>query len=516
MNYRRSQKLVLRLLVLIIAIVSVFALRGPRNISISAKNSVVALPLPTPTPLPFDLVPDTDVNGATVTDVNGLYLNPKWGEQVNNPGNFPNPLDYTKCPKFDFSGPNCSSPGQVSGVNTPTVNSVICVWSGAGSHRKNGHVNWVPATYNGSVCWDGPSLDGDYDWSVKPDNAAGLTLENHPRAPAGHPKNPQYIHTEFDYGETAAAFRSPLWMDFKKYLDPSCNNLESDFPTCDEPKGRAMVDGRRVVVTGLLGLDSEHGGYSELHPVYAMAIQTQTDSAHPQSDNWMIFARNWGNEGFCSGSTEILPPEMETLRILIPQPGVTSGEVTGVDITSDFNSFNAADCPTAIYLKGRGLLLSFNTPTVSFPSKPIRRPLIEGEIHLVWHATGTIAAPEVVACDQQLRELFREDQNEIEKALFSRVLKTKDRFQFFEIERQQEREVFHPATLSHCSALAGPVPEGILPSPNVHPATNDFAALTDSQANERRRRLALNRKFGTSYTVRKRQLMMRAVRRLKK
>lgn len=399
---------------------------------------------PQSAPLPFDLV-------HYQTDENGLPQNPQWGEQVNHPNSFPNPLDYTKCPNADFSGPQCTSLHQVSGINKATYSAPVCMWGGAGSKRANGHVNWTAATYTGSIYWGGPSLDGDYDWSLKPDNNAGLTTENDPRpAVPGAPKNPQFIHVEFDSKETSDAFQSPLWSRFKSYLDPVCSGATY---TCDEAKGREMVDGRRAIVVGLLGLDSEHGGYSELHPVYAMALQTKPGSGNPEDDSWMLFARNWGNEGYCSSATETLPSEITTLKILLPQPEATA-EITGVDITTDFYSFDTKDCPTATFIKDKGVLLTFNTPPPDFFTVPVRRPLIEGEVHLRWHSTGTIQPAKVEPSNPQIPALFREDQNELERAYLKRVLTSKERFQYFEIERQKESDLFHPGRLIHCTALA--------------------------------------------------------------
>jgi hypothetical protein len=299
-------------------------------------------------------------------------------------------------------------------------------------------------------------MDGDYDWSLKPDDNAGLTLENAPRPTTpGAPKSPQYIHVEFDAEETTdAPFATPLWNMFRRYLDPVCGGAAY---TCDEAKGREMVDGRRAIVTGLLGLDSEHGGYSELHPVYAMAIETKPNPADPNDDNWMVFARNWGNEGYCSGKTETLSPELTSVKIVLPEPEVTNGEITGVDITSNFDSLDTNDCPTAVFIKGKGVVLSFSTPTVNSPTVPIRRPLIEGEVHLRWHSTGTIHWKPVVPCEPQLKQEFLQDQRELERSLIGRVLKVKERFAYFEIQREQQRDLFNTAAMKHCSALSGPL-----------------------------------------------------------
>jgi len=417
-----------------------------KRAKVTSATPVADLPI-------FDLITD-------VRDLNGFPLNPKWGEQINHPGGFPDPAD-PRCPVRDFTGPECTSPDQTPTLDQPIANFPICVWGDAPGNRVNGHVNWTTATYEGSICWGGASLDGDYDWSLKPDGGAGLTIENHPRT---EPKNPQYIHVEFNSSETSDAFRSSLWSRFKRFLDSACSG--GTF-TCDEVKGRRMVDGRRAIVTGLVGLDSEHGGYSELHPVYAMAIQTELNTSHPDEDNWMVFARNWGDEGFCSGKdSHDLPAELTTLKILVPVPKaidpVSSAEVdvTGADIRGDFFSFDTRDCPTATFIKGKGIVLTFNTPTIAFPTKPVRRPLIEGEVHIQWHTTGTIQSIPLDSCHPALKTEFKKDQDELERFLIGRLFTDRERTRYF----QEIDAASHPRTISHCSAMNGPVPESTEPA----------------------------------------------------
>jgi hypothetical protein len=402
-------------------------------------------------------------------DYNGLMLNPKWGQQVNGPGTFPNPLPSNPaniCPSKDFRDATCTSPNQVSGIDTPTHSAFVCVWGGAGSHRYNGHVNWTAATYTGTVCWEGASADGDYDWNLKSDGGAGLTTENHPRPNQGHP---EYIHVEYDYRETLGGEpRSPLWERFHRFLDPTCSG-GGPF-TCDEAAGLRMVDGSRAVVTGLVGLDSEHGGYTELHPVFAMAVQVSPNPATPDREDWMMFARNWGNEGFCSHRIHSLPPEMTTLKVLIPLPQ-TTGTITGAELASDFFSFDSDDCPTAVFIRDRGILITFQTPTDNNPTNPIRRPLISGEVRIRWHTSGTITAPTRPACPGRFRQEFREEQRQLRREMLlsglGRFARQEERSA--RIQHHTLRDPFNQSQLSHCNALSGDLQQVDVNAPTPRP-----------------------------------------------
>src|SRR5207253_2248572 len=80
-----------------------------------------------------------------------------------------------------------------------------------------------------------------------------------------------------------------------------------------------------AIILGLMGVDCEHDCHTELHPVYAMAIQL---SSSPQDNVWGIMVRNWGNEGFCAhGQQELTFPNGE-LKLFLPHKGATKPEVT--------------------------------------------------------------------------------------------------------------------------------------------------------------------------------------------
>jgi hypothetical protein len=76
------------------------------------------------------------------------------------------------------------------------------------------------------------------------------------------------------------------------------------------------INGDFAVVTGLIGLDTAHTPAAESHPVYAMAIQNNRQQALAGgTDTWAIFARKFGNEGYCSQRDHPLPAGPITIRI---------------------------------------------------------------------------------------------------------------------------------------------------------------------------------------------------------
>lgn len=433
-----------------------------------------------PTPEPFDLV-------SAAKDSNGLHLNPKWGWQITHPfdpsnpaGHFPDP-NGSFCGKSDFGGPagdpGCTSPGQVSDTDTATWTFLICIWGGFHPNRINGHVNWSATTYNGEIGWRERGTDGDYTFDFKPYDRPGLTLENDPVVT---PRNPQFIHAEFDSREVINAFRSPLWMSFHNLVNgcqggdqTACNNLKQ------------MIGNGRSIVTGLMGLDSEHRGYSELHPVFLIAIEVNPD---PADNTWLIFARNWGNEGFCSHKMHRLA--VTNLSVLLPlNPKVTNP--TAVDLISSaekpsqFYSVPDDACPTNSAFSfdpRKGVRVDFALPDVSSPPSPFKGPITYGEVHLKW--TGTVnplgaSSPESTGAATLLRGRGEAQANEgLYKeldALAGRKLTPNERKRvlnsIMEQERLERMRFFSAAKQpKQCNALSGPIaPRTFPPLPAQQP-----------------------------------------------
>jgi hypothetical protein len=260
----------------------------------------------TPRAAPFDLV-------FTATDANGFPLNPVWAWQRDHPGSLPDADSQCFALPGIFSNNQCTT--QSPSIDDPSGWNGF--WCGEGAqHSIHGHVNWMPATWQGSVFWDGhssPGTDDDYNINLIPPAGEGLTVSSE-----GH------IHSEFDSDETIDHFHTPWWNSFHAAVDR------------DDASERAMIDGRFAIVIGLAGLDCEHGCATELHPVYALAIHVNDN---PLDDTWAIFVRNWGNEGYCSQYQH--PLDTNRIAFLIPRASATAVRV-GAASTFLTNSREAA------------------------------------------------------------------------------------------------------------------------------------------------------------------------------
>ena len=129
-----------------------------------------------------------------------------------------------------FSNPQCTT--QAPSIDVPDGWNAFWCARGA-EHSIHGHVNWMPATWQGMVSWDGhstPGTDDDYNINIVPPGGEGLTVSNN-----GH------IHTEFDSDETIDHFRTPWWNSFHDAVDR------------DDASARAMIDGKFAIVVGLAG-----------------------------------------------------------------------------------------------------------------------------------------------------------------------------------------------------------------------------------------------------------------------
>jgi len=390
---------------------------------------------PGPDPNAFELVAQQFDPKSPPYEANCLLLNPQWRWQVDYPikngkptlDNFPDSLEVSQCDKnFDNCvGGQCEpkradcKPNQ----DLPPVLCPMCYLGQNNPERIHGHYNWFPATYTGTVCFNDysyPDLDYTFSLVPEPDSHAfpGLSRWN---PPAEHdPKKskkcgpnrdqecgvPKAFHIEFDSIETIEEFQSKLWSGFRDQASP-CKTGPLQIKSCDQDKARDLVKNRRAVVIGLVGLDSEHNIYSELHPIYAIAIEMDDDPID-HSNRWMIFARNNGDEGACAYNPHPLfgpvnhDQPLEQLMLLIPPP--RDEDVSGASL-GDRTVFysNNSSSPTAAYFDklfpdpaganfenhNKGLLLTFD---LNKCSEPGCTPLVEGEVHINWQVVGTRAA----------------------------------------------------------------------------------------------------------------------------
>jgi hypothetical protein len=274
---------------------------GPAFLELTVISSpeAAAGPLLSPHFKPFDLVWDMNND----EDQNGLALNPQWNFALQNNGKQPHlkpicgpafpsvfgwnfPINFTKLEQICTSMP-------VSFDLDPK--GAIC-----DGDPFPGHMNFGIATYQGEVTWDEWSghwpNDNDWNFRLLPPNGAGLAGLGDVDADA------TTMGVEFDFADTN--LHMPFWKDLVK----------SDFggEPIDAIGSRfGGPDGLEGVVIAEVGLDGVHGGYVELHPVFAMAVRTvQTViqgklPGEPDTvvETWAFFLRNFGDEGGCSAQT---------------------------------------------------------------------------------------------------------------------------------------------------------------------------------------------------------------------
>lgn len=272
---------------------------------------------------PFDMVWDTNNE-----DYNGLPLNPKWAYQ----------LDNSTLPNFaNTCGPaitggdtiNITALADKCTSQGPTSELDPSAWAGLACQGVlDGHLNWYIATYTGWMDWEGWSgdwpQDGDYNLLLETASQEGFTALNW-----ASPPNGEYgLGLEFKGGETTNNAGGPWW----KQLQNGAEN--GGQPTPDQMFNDTVGEnaGLYGVVTGQIGIDGVHGGYTESHPVYGIAIRTQANQVKDGvQETWVFFLRNFGNEGECGNDTLSWPSALNnTYFIQLPWwTGATDVKVVG-------------------------------------------------------------------------------------------------------------------------------------------------------------------------------------------
>lgn len=304
---------------------------GPAWIEIQVVHRVVAAgggPSPVPPPVsgqdqqsgqkPFDVV--WDVNNL---DGNGLPLNPIWAYQIAHSGGAP---DFRAICGSAFSGGDKINIGTLAAICTtqdPTTDLSHSVFDSVGycpGEPLKGHINWTLATHTGTIYWSGFSgevalEDDDFNFNLITANKAGLT-----------DLNKGALGLEFNADETINNFNAPFWVSFRNQVE----NLGANITGGSGSAGQ-LVSGKLAVVTGLFGIDGVHGGYSESHPVFAMAIRINEQAVTGGVDEtWVFFLRNSGNEGGCSHLAHDWLPPAGWYYLSLPWPE----HATGVTVSS--------------------------------------------------------------------------------------------------------------------------------------------------------------------------------------
>jgi len=321
---------------------------------------------PTPAILaPFDISVNNITAGNAAVDDNFILFNPMWGRQLSN-HELP---DRSQCNNAaPYSSP-CTT------QSTEEDHGFLCGAADVTTGLVDGHHNWGAGTYEGTVFWNDKSswiADGDYNFRVVRPDEAGTTTANKLKSSRG--TDLHSIKVEFSSNETIDNFQTPWWDRFHKAVDdgdPVAMVVGAD--------GEAGTFG---IVTGLVGLDCPHTCASELHPVWAMAIQVGHD---PGDETWAVFVRRHGNEGFCSDQQHILDDLLnDTFTFRLPwRPGATD---VAVHPSTTFESQLGQATGSLAVARNQGVLLSFTIPTPPpiLPNQPWLPEMVDGELHLTW------------------------------------------------------------------------------------------------------------------------------------
>lgn len=288
-------------------------------------------------------------------DPNGAPRNVTWQSQVQ--GRIPNPDSCNGGQPYSSA---CTQDkplqDQPDGLHEAFcfVGKAISGISGSPIQPFFGHADWIVAQYDGSIGWLNFADDFDYNLLLVPDNPPpgignepGITTNNN--YVDGDSNRPRYIEIEWNSDETDAAFGRPKswWAQFRDAAQADDTQQLARLLHPSDPNTLA-----RGSVVGLFGLDCDHGCRSELHPVYALAIQRTED---PGDNEWSVLVRNWGTGGYCSQYADELAEA--SLSLVLPysssQPPT---QVAVQDFLTTTASGPGVQCPRIYFQDGQTIL----------------------------------------------------------------------------------------------------------------------------------------------------------------
>ncbi|HTC96072.1 MAG TPA: hypothetical protein VK699_21700, partial [Terriglobales bacterium] len=271
--------------------------------------------------------------------------------------------------------PDCTDQADTSTVDLPIgINATICNYGTIPYFGDTfaGHINWFPITIEGSAGWGDHGADDDYTFTYTSDG------QDNPLSVNGR----SGLHVEFDSDETIDNFSSDEWNAFHHAVDNDKTEAEKLFD------GHTTMGGY-TILTGMFGLDGEHNLKAELHPLYALATRRDNFENDPSDEVWLMFARNYGDEGYCS--SQFWDSGLEDYTFRLPwREGMNF-----VDVNWDKTQFVGTDGtsgPTVSVIQPpmpfAGVYVSFHLgPPVhnSYIFEPgASVPFINGALHLSW------------------------------------------------------------------------------------------------------------------------------------
>lgn len=322
-------------------------------------------------------------------DANGLPLNPRWGTRVD-----PAKVDPAReCGIIGVHGSaghrsvllrdfSCFSDAERALLRLYEPDRFVL--GGAACSQAvedgspSGHLNWYPITLTGTVQYAGSlgGKGGDYDFTLNmatdrpaPATKWNETVKLKKDSVRTSDEVRAMVHLEFDFRETtdliSLTSKSQWW---RKFGENSRTNKKRD-----RREMTALLGPGRAVVTGLFNLDLVHGGHSEIHPVFGMAILVKEDTAYlPGSrrpatltQQWVVLARDRGNEGNCApgGSIPFRLSEgannRSSYRIGLGAPDGASGPPMISNDSWVGKSTSTLDGPAFHWHKDQGLEIEF-------------------------------------------------------------------------------------------------------------------------------------------------------------
>jgi hypothetical protein len=312
---------------------------------------------------PLDVLGDTDENGA--------IRSPQWRFTLTS-GNPPNPAD-PPCNRFPYV--DATGAVQLQGCTSQNPEPEVGICSVKNYDKLSGHLDWPqPAASDGHIYWEGWSDDDDYNFAFEPGDKNALVLHQ------------DAYETEFGGSEVALYIPTNLgkWSDFNRLARAH-----------QDDQARQMLCGRPAVMMGLLNLDCAHDCQTELHPIFAMAVDVDETA---DNDHWIIMARNWGTTGFCHspGDHQLATPDGK-IYLHLTRPGATAVEI----LDDDFTAIPDGDLQADMTTNGGEVVVAL-TPVGA-------RHGIVGQVVLRWTG-GSAGPPSHASCAPPRTSSYRQPQ----------------------------------------------------------------------------------------------------------
>jgi hypothetical protein len=336
------------------------------------------------TPKAMDVVPSADG-----FDANNLPLNPTWRALAETG----QPPDADKvCPTFTAQSLQNSDPNSWRQAANCTNQSLE--WDSG--EVCGGHMDWFPVAYEGRVMWGAHSTglfdDTDYYFYLhretpefRSDKALYVTARDG-------------VELEFNADETVEN-----WDGTNTWWEKVHNGVGGTDGQNLAVEG--WVNGNRTIVVGRMGVDTyPHGGHAdthtEIHPAYAMFVQTDGAQTQLGVEHWAFFVRNSGDEGGCASGQKRLKLPGNIMRIFISHQQTIGGTLDAANTwTYGDNQDEARKQGWSYQFVPGGLMLTFG---LSDPGKEVG---MMGDLTIRWQTAGVIPLPTLTGGQELLRLL---------------------------------------------------------------------------------------------------------------